>query len=161
LYSRDSFLEVYPLSERSQSALSIQPAREGLPALKISGPYCTGTASALQFAYEREPTLQHEESFLDLAGLIIDGVALSEALLGGDLSEARFRAKLIVSHSMGEHLAGVRLAAAEVLRLLGAPGQPPLPDCALAVLELSGALDDAMGASSNKVCGPASGRTIW
>lgn len=85
--------------------------------------------------------MSHDGAVLDLAGLTIDGVALSDALLSGDLSEARFRATLIARHASGPALRDVRAAAVEVVRLLGEPGNPPTAGYALAILELSGALD--------------------
>jgi hypothetical protein len=62
------------------------------------------------------------EAVPNVAALVVDGVALSESLLAGDLSEARFRAHIIASHAVGSHLRDVHSTAAEVVRLLGEPG---------------------------------------
>jgi hypothetical protein len=86
----------------------------------------------------------HAATIVDVAGLVIDAAALSEALLAGDLSEARFRAALVASCSEQCGLDGVQVAAFEVVRLLGAPGQPPLPGYAQAVLALSDELGQAL-----------------
>nr|WP_063572197.1 hypothetical protein [Luteibacter rhizovicinus] len=85
-----------------------------------------------------------EQAILDVAGLTMDGVALSDALLAGDLSEARFRAHLIACHVSTPSLSGVQAAAVDVLRLLGKSGTLPVAGYALAVLELSGSLDRAL-----------------
>lgn len=94
------------------------------------------------------PTIPNEQAILDVAGLTADGVALSEALLGGDLTEAPFRAHLIARRASGPHLCDVQEAAVDVVQLLGGPGKPPNDGYALAALELSGALDQAMAATA-------------
>jgi hypothetical protein len=88
--------------------------------------------------------MPEEKAILDVAGLTMDGVALSDALLAGDLPEARFRAHLIARHASGPRLGDVQAAAVDVLRLLGKPGNLPMPGYPLAVLELSGSLDRAL-----------------
>jgi hypothetical protein len=84
--------------------------------------------------------MRNDEAIVDLAGLTLDGVALSDALLIGDLSEARFRAVLIARQASGSALSDVRAAAVEVIRLFGPPRGLPMAGYALAVLELSGTL---------------------
>lgn len=84
------------------------------------------------------------EAVPNVAALVVDGVALSESLLAGDLSEARFRAHIIARHAVGSHLRDVHSTAAEVVRLLGEPGNPPKPGYALGVLAFSEALDRAL-----------------
>jgi hypothetical protein len=92
--------------------------------------------------------MPNEQAILEVAGLTADGVALSEALLGGDLTEARFRAHLIARRASAPHLCDVQEAAMHVVRLLGAPDKQPNKGYALAVMELSGALDQALAATA-------------
>jgi uncharacterized Ntn-hydrolase superfamily protein len=82
-----------------------------------------------------------EEAILEVAALIVDGVAVSEALLAGDVVEARFRAQMVAAHAHGHGMRGVQAAAVKVVRLLGDGSHPPLPGYAQAVLDLSEALD--------------------
>ena len=92
----------------------------------------------------REPSMSSEADILQVAGLIVDGVAVSEALLAGDFTEARFRARLVAAHAGTHGMAGVQAAAVEVVRLLGEGAHPPLPGYAQAVLDLSDELDQAL-----------------
>lgn len=82
-----------------------------------------------------------EQAILEIAGLIVEGVAVSEALLAGDAMEARFRAQLVADHAGIHGLPRVEAKAFEVVRLLGEGDCPPLPGYAQAVVDLSDELD--------------------
>lgn len=88
--------------------------------------------------------MSREEDILEVAGLLVDGVAVSEALLADDLTEARFRARLVAGHASRHSMTEVEAAAVEVVRLLGDETHPPLPGYAQAVLDISGELDKAL-----------------
>jgi hypothetical protein len=85
-----------------------------------------------------------EEAILEVAALIVDGVAVSEALLAGDIVEARFRAQMVANYANAHGMHAVQTAAVKVVRLLGDGSHPPLPGYAQAVLDLSEALDRAL-----------------
>jgi hypothetical protein len=85
--------------------------------------------------------MPNEEAILEIAGLIVDGVAVSEALLAGDLVEARFRSSLVAGQASLYGMSRVEVRAFEVVRLLGDANHPPLPGYAEAVLKLSEELD--------------------
>jgi len=85
--------------------------------------------------------MQDEQAILEIAGLIVDGVAVSEALLAGDLEEARFRAHMVADHASLHGLPRVEAKAFEVVRLLGEANHPPQSGYAEAVMDLSEELD--------------------
>lgn len=93
--------------------------------------------------YRGQP-MPNEEAILEVAGLLVDGVAVSEALLAGDVVEARFRARLVADYAATYGMTHVHVAAAEVVRLLGNADHPPVADYARAVLDLSRELDQAL-----------------
>ena len=80
---------------------------------------------------------------LEAATLIVEAVALNEALLEGDLTEARFRAGFISSRSPAAGYERVQHAATHLVQVLGEPGERPQPGYGAAVLELSRALEGA------------------
>jgi hypothetical protein len=88
--------------------------------------------------------MPNEQAILEVAGLIVDGVAVSEALLAGDMEEARFRTRLVVGHARLHGMTEVQAAAVELVRLLGKTGNQPTAGYASAVVELSEALDRAL-----------------
>ncbi|MGY3231145.1 hypothetical protein ACVWWJ_002629 [Luteibacter sp. HA06] len=65
-----------------------------------------------------------EEAILEVAALIVDGVSVSEALLAGDILEARFRAQMVAAHALGHCMNGVQAAAVKVIRLLHGESGP-------------------------------------
>jgi hypothetical protein len=85
-----------------------------------------------------------ENHILEVAGLIVDGVAVSEALLAGDIVEARFRAGLVADRASIHGMPRVEAKAFEVGRLLGEMNQQPLQGYAEAIVELSEELDRAV-----------------
>jgi hypothetical protein len=86
-----------------------------------------------------------DDAVLDAAELLIDAVALSEALLDGDLSEARFRARLLATKAPAAGYEQVHVAAAHVVDLLGLPGDRPKAGYARAVMTLSATVEQAAG----------------
>jgi hypothetical protein len=89
--------------------------------------------------------MSREDSVLDVAGLVLDATALSEALLDGDLQESRFRADAIAGNAYRLGMSAVHTAALAVVNRLGSDGDPPKNGYAKAVHDLSLELDDAMG----------------
>lgn len=87
--------------------------------------------------------MRDDDLILDTAELLVDAVALSQALLDGDLSEARFRARLIATKAPAIGFDEVHVAAVRVIDRLGTPGGQPLPGYAAAVMELSGKVEQA------------------
>jgi hypothetical protein len=85
--------------------------------------------------------MPNERAILEVAGLLVDGVAVSEALLAGDLVEARFRARLVADSASLHGMPRVEARAFEVVRLLGESNHPPLPGYAEAIVSLSEELD--------------------
>jgi hypothetical protein len=85
--------------------------------------------------------MPNEQAILEVAGLLVDGVAVSEALLAGDLVEARFRAHLVADGASIHGMPRVEARAFEVVRLLGENNDPPHPGYAEAVVDLSEELD--------------------
>jgi hypothetical protein len=85
--------------------------------------------------------MPNEQAILEVAGLLVDGVAVSEALLVGDLVEARFRARLVADGASLHGMPRVEAKAFNVVRLLGDVNQRPLPGYAEAIVELSEELD--------------------
>jgi hypothetical protein len=85
--------------------------------------------------------MPNEGAILEVAGLVADGVAVSEALLAGDLVEARFRSRLFTDHASIHGIPRVDAKAFEVAPLLGEANHPPLPRYAEAALKLSEELD--------------------
>lgn len=84
-----------------------------------------------------------EQAILEAAELLIEAVALSEALLEGDLTEARFRAGQLVEKPAVTNNPDLRASAGRVVSLLGAPGCYPLPGYADAVVDLTDRLEQA------------------
>jgi len=85
-----------------------------------------------------------EDVVLDIAGLLADAVVLCEALLAGDLVEARFRARLVAGNARVLGLDDVQVSAAAVGLFLGAVGKAPLPGYAQAAFQLSEHLQQAL-----------------
>lgn len=85
--------------------------------------------------------MQDEQAVLEAAELLIEAVALSEALLDGDLTEARFRAGQLVEKPAVATNPDLRASARRVVSLLGAPGSHPLPGYADAVVDLTDRLE--------------------
>lgn len=85
--------------------------------------------------------MPNEQAILEVAGLLVDGVAVSEALLAGDLVEARFRARLVADHASIHGMLRVEAKAFEVACLLGEGNRPPLPGYAEAIFDLWDELD--------------------
>jgi hypothetical protein len=88
--------------------------------------------------------MSHEESVLALASLVLEAAALSEALLDGDLEEARFRAELVAGLAHTQGLPAIQRAALAVVNRLGNAGDPPRNGYAKAVQDLSVELDGTM-----------------
>lgn len=87
--------------------------------------------------------MPEDDAVLDAAELLVDAAALSEALLEGDLSEARFRARLIATRAPAAGYQEVHVAAVQVVDLLGLPGQRRQAGYAEAVMTLSVAIEQA------------------
>lgn len=87
--------------------------------------------------------MQDEQAILEAAELLIEAVALSEALLEGDLTEARFRAGQLAEKPSVMSNPGLNASASRVVSLLGAPGSEPLPGYADAVVDLTDRLEQA------------------
>ncbi|QDE39851.1 hypothetical protein FIV34_11835 [Luteibacter pinisoli] len=81
---------------------------------------------------------------LPLAPIIQEAVAIIEAVLDGDLDEARFRTCLITTLSLCRDLPDVGHAAGELFGLLGPPGSTPDRRFVAAIRTLSEAIDRAM-----------------
>ncbi|HEY4293064.1 hypothetical protein [Luteibacter sp.] len=62
--------------------------------------------------------MPNEQAILEVAGLLVDGVAVSEALLTGDLVEARFRARLVADGASLHGMPRVEAKAFNVVRPL-------------------------------------------
>ncbi|SFW28267.1 hypothetical protein [Luteibacter sp. UNCMF366Tsu5.1] len=84
-----------------------------------------------------------DDAVLDAADLLLDAVALSEALLDGDLSEARFRARPLATKASAAGYAEVHAAAVQVVDLLGLPGHRPQAGYAAAVVTSSATVEQA------------------
>lgn len=87
--------------------------------------------------------MQDEQAVLEAAELLIEAVALSEALLDGDITEARFRAGQLVEKPAVATNPDLRASAGRVVSLLGPPGIHPLPGYADAVVDLTDRLEQA------------------
>lgn len=83
----------------------------------------------------------HEDRVLSGAALILDAVALSEAVLVGDIEEARFRASLIVCCPCVTSRPPLFRAAQRVVVMLGESGPTLFPGCAAAIHALSLEID--------------------
>lgn len=70
-------------------------------------------------------TTWDERRILALVELSLEGVAMNEAALAGDLDESRFRAALIAAKADERGLTAVATAARDVESLLGMPGAKP------------------------------------
>ena len=84
-----------------------------------------------------------EDSVLQHAGIILDAVALSQAVLDGDLAEARFRASLVASHANEAGLAIVEKAAVNVMVILSPAKGLSAVGIGPAIERLSIAIDEA------------------
>lgn len=84
-----------------------------------------------------------EDSVLQHAGIILDAVALSQAVLDGDLAEARFRASLVASHANEAGLAIVEKAAVDVMVILSPAKGLSAVGIGPAIERLSIAIDEA------------------
>jgi hypothetical protein len=78
-----------------------------------------------------------EQSLVDMAAMSENSRAMSQALLDGDMEEARFRAKSVQAGARQSGDWDLERAATVVVRLLGSPGTVPDPACAAAVLTVS------------------------
>lgn len=85
---------------------------------------------------------QKEESILDNATMAEYAHVMAEALLDGDLVEARFRARLLDHQARTSEDPALAGAAADVVRLLGASGTLPCLGCGAAMLAFSVLLAD-------------------
>lgn len=85
----------------------------------------------------------NEDAVLHHAEIIVEAVALSQAMLDGDLQEARFRARLIATTADIAGLGVVGRAAARVVDLLGRGSMAPRPGYGQAIEALSVAIDRA------------------
>lgn len=81
-----------------------------------------------------------------IAAVLSDAVAVSEALLSGDIVEARFRTALLASHAAVAGWGDVQSVAAWVSGLLDTP-QPLQSEYAKAALALSVAVEHALAAA--------------
>ncbi|MDF4024674.1 hypothetical protein P3W24_06845 [Luteibacter sp. PPL201] len=78
-----------------------------------------------------------ESRILALAELSLEGSAMNEAALAGDLDESRFRAALIAAKADECGLATIATAARHVERLLGIAGSEPNAGYGHAMLQLA------------------------
>lgn len=83
-------------------------------------------------------------SIPEVAELVMDARALSEALLEGDVQESRFRAGLILGNASLLGLSSVHKAALALVDRLGVSGEVPKNGYAKAVQDLSVKLDEVM-----------------
>ena len=88
-----------------------------------------------------------EQSLCDTAAMSEDSRAMCQALLDGDMEEARFRAKSLHCGARQSGDWDLERAAAVVVRLLGQPGTVPDPACAAAVFAVSIRLGERLGPS--------------
>lgn len=84
-----------------------------------------------------------KDSVLQRAGIILNAVALSQAVLYGDLAEARFRASLVASHANEAGLAIVEKAAVNVMVILSPAKGLAAVGIGPAIERLSTAIDEA------------------
>lgn len=89
------------------------------------------------------PLPRHESSILHLAGIIQHAVALSQAVLDGDVGEARVCADRVAVQARAGGLAGVALAALRVSDCLSRAGHATGHGCASAIEALSLEIDRA------------------
>jgi len=85
----------------------------------------------------------NEDAILQHAEIIVEAVALSQAMLDGDVQEARFRARLITTNADIAGLSDVGRAASRVVHLLGRGSMAPRPGYGQAIEALSVAIDRA------------------
>lgn len=83
----------------------------------------------------------NEDAILQHAEIIVDAVALGQAMLDGDIQEARFRARLITTNADIARLSDVGRAASRVIDLLGRGSMEPRPGYGQAIEALSVAID--------------------
>lgn len=100
------------------------------------------------------PMTNNEDAILQHAEIIVDAVALGQAMLDGDLQEARFRARLIATNADIAGLSDVGRAVGRVVDLLGRGSTAPRPGCGQAIEALSVAIDQASSLSPS--CQPDS-----
>ena len=86
---------------------------------------------------------RNDTAIYALTEVILEAVALGQAMLDGDITEARFRATSIVSHTESRRQEGIRDAAIEVLEYLGASGMSPKVGYGSAIDRLSQEIDKA------------------
>ena len=84
-----------------------------------------------------------EAAILQHAEIIIEAVALSQAMLDRDIVEARFRARLVCTLATDAGLADVAGAAQTVVVLLGDGPDLPAAGYGEAIEALSVAIDEA------------------
>jgi hypothetical protein len=89
------------------------------------------------------PMTNNEDTILQHAEIIVDAVALGQAMLKGDIQEARFRARLITTNADIAGLSDVGRAASRVVDLLGRGPTAPRPGYGQAIEALSVAIDRA------------------
>lgn len=78
-----------------------------------------------------------ESRILTLAELSLEGAAMNEAALAGDLDESRFRAALLAAKAEECGLTAIARAARDVECLLGMPGTMPAGACGESMLRLA------------------------
>lgn len=81
--------------------------------------------------------MTNDDTVLDTADLLVNGVALSKALFSGGRPEGRIRARLITAKTSTMGFDEVHAAADHVIDLLGLPSDRPRPGHAVAVIALS------------------------
>jgi hypothetical protein len=84
-----------------------------------------------------------ESAILQHAEIIVEAVALSQAMLDGDLQEARFRARLIATNADSAGSGDIGRAAGRVVDFLGRGSTAPRPGYGQAIEALSVAIDRA------------------
>jgi len=70
---------------------------------------------------------------------------MSDAVLAGDLDEARFRARLLMARADIAGFADVSRATAYVIAALGPTGHAPRPGYGAGILRVADAIDAARG----------------
>jgi len=83
----------------------------------------------------------NDSRLLATAQLILDGVAINEAVQAGDMDEARFRCHLISAHPDAGAFHATATAAAALGLMLGPAGTLPHPGYNSALRALSHAID--------------------
>ncbi|MDR6643573.1 hypothetical protein J2X57_002794 [Luteibacter sp. 1214] len=83
---------------------------------------------------------ENEDAILRHAEIIIEAMALGQAMMAGDIQEARFRARLIATTADIAGLDDVGRAAGRVVDLLGRGSTAPTPGYGQAIEALSVAI---------------------